>query len=193
MLDQWTDRWLTDEIENRRVSDKQIKYRTLFAVVSIVIIVHVYIPGKVWKKIHYNISQVKLCVLSYDCAFCLHYAFLSYASFLPRMLIIWGWWIDTIFLKGTFILSFFLLSNSEIQPYTALSSKMILMIRHRLSFFFCTCIMWKFPGQGWDPCHSSEPSHWSDNARSLIYCATRELPETQLFITSHNTFKGGNA
>ena len=175
MLDQWTDRWLTDEIENRRVSDKQIKYRTLFAVVSIVIIVHVYIPGKVWKKIQYNISQVKLCVLSYDCVFCLHYAFLSYASFLPRMLIIWGWWIDTIFLKGTFILSFFLLSNSEIQPYTALSSKMILMIRHRLSFFFFTCIMWKFPGQGWDPCHSSDPSHWSDNARSLIYCATREL------------------
>ena len=35
--------------------------------------------------------------------------------------------------------------------------------------------MLKFPGQGSDSSHSSDPSHCSDNARSLIHWATREL------------------
>ena len=35
--------------------------------------------------------------------------------------------------------------------------------------------MWKFPGQGSNSCHSSDPSHSSDNAGSLAFWATREL------------------
>ena len=35
-------------------------------------------------------------------------------------------------------------------------------------FFGCTCSMQKFPGQGSNLCHSSDSSHCSDNARSLI-------------------------
>ena len=35
--------------------------------------------------------------------------------------------------------------------------------------------MRKFLGQGLNPCHSSNPSHSSDNARSLTHCTTREL------------------
>ena len=40
-------------------------------------------------------------------------------------------------------------------------------------FFLCDAHgMWSFPGWGWNPRHSSDPSHSSDNARSL----TREPP-----------------
>ena len=35
--------------------------------------------------------------------------------------------------------------------------------------------MWKFLGQGLNLCHSSNPSCHRDNARSLTYCATKEL------------------
>ena len=43
------------------------------------------------------------------------------------------------------------------------------------SFFFChACGMWKFPGQGSNPHHSSYQSHSSDKARSLTRWATRE-------------------
>ena len=37
--------------------------------------------------------------------------------------------------------------------------------------------MWKILGQESKPRHSSNPSHYSDNARSLTCCATRELHE----------------
>ena len=36
--------------------------------------------------------------------------------------------------------------------------------------------MWKFPGQGLNPRHSSNPSLCNDNARSLTHCIRRELP-----------------
>ena len=36
--------------------------------------------------------------------------------------------------------------------------------------------MWKFPGLGLNPCHSSDPNHSSDHARPLAHLATRELP-----------------
>ena len=43
-------------------------------------------------------------------------------------------------------------------------------------FVFChTRGMWKFPGQGSNPCHSSNLSRFSDNAGSLTCCATKEL------------------
>ena len=44
--------------------------------------------------------------------------------------------------------------------------------------YFCldqTCSMQKFWGQGWNLHHSWNPSHSSDNARSLTHCATGEL------------------
>ena len=48
-----------------------------------------------------------------------------------------------------------------------------------LSFFFWPCLqhveVWKFPGQGLNPCYSSDPNHCSDNTRSLTCCSTREL------------------
>ena len=42
-------------------------------------------------------------------------------------------------------------------------------------FFGCTLNMWKFPDQGLNLWHSSDPSHWSDNIGSLTCCTTREL------------------
>ena len=50
--------------------------------------------------------------------------------------------------------------------------------RKRNYFFFlfgCTCGMWKFPGQGSNPRHSSDLGQYSDNTRSLTQCTTREL------------------
>uniref|UniRef100_A0A4X1VAI2 Uncharacterized protein n=1 Tax=Sus scrofa TaxID=9823 RepID=A0A4X1VAI2_PIG len=44
-----------------------------------------------------------------------------------------------------------------------------------LFVFGCTHSMWKFPGQGWNPCHSSVPGRCSDNTRSLTCYITREL------------------
>ena len=41
-------------------------------------------------------------------------------------------------------------------------------------FFFWTG-MWKFPDQGWKPCHSSNLNHSSNNTGSLTLWATREL------------------
>ena len=35
--------------------------------------------------------------------------------------------------------------------------------------------MWKFSGQGLNPCHSNDLSCCSDNARSLTHSTTREL------------------
>ena len=45
------------------------------------------------------------------------------------------------------------------------------------TFFFLgyACGLWKFPGQGSNPCHSSDPGCCSDNSRSLTCCATRKL------------------
>ena len=42
-------------------------------------------------------------------------------------------------------------------------------------FFVCSCGTLKFPAQGLNPCHSSDPSCCSDNSGSLTHCATREL------------------
>ena len=36
--------------------------------------------------------------------------------------------------------------------------------------------MWKFPGQGLNLCHSSDPRYCSDNAGSLTCCIARKLP-----------------
>ena len=44
-----------------------------------------------------------------------------------------------------------------------------------LILFGCTHDMWKFLGQGSNPCHSNDPSHCSDKAKSLTQCATREV------------------
>ena len=44
------------------------------------------------------------------------------------------------------------------------------------SFFWPHTQHWKFQSQGSNTCHSSDPSHSSDNAGSLTYCTTRELP-----------------
>ena len=43
------------------------------------------------------------------------------------------------------------------------------------NFFSCSCGMWKFLGQGSNPCHSSNQSYNSDNAGSLSHWATGEL------------------
>ena len=44
-----------------------------------------------------------------------------------------------------------------------------------LIFLAMPMALQKFPGQGSNPCHSSNLGHSSDNARSLTYCATGEL------------------
>ena len=52
-----------------------------------------------------------------------------------------------------------------------------------LFWFFvdCTLGMWKFLGQGSNPCHHSSPRHCSDNIRSLTHWTTRELQESVSF------------
>ena len=55
-----------------------------------------------------------------------------------------------------------------------LPSFLSLSLSFFLSFLFgCTCCMWKFPGQGSNTCHSSNPSCCSDNARSLAHWVTK--------------------
>jgi len=49
-------------------------------------------------------------------------------------------------------------------------------------FFGCACGMWKFPGQGLNPSHSSDLSCTRGNAESLTYCATRELLHAPSFF-----------
>ena len=44
-----------------------------------------------------------------------------------------------------------------------------------LSFFGHIHVMWIFLGQGLNLCHSSDPSHSSDNTGSLTYYTTRKL------------------
>ena len=44
-----------------------------------------------------------------------------------------------------------------------------------LSFFFfffvgCTCSIWQFPGQGWNPSQSGDPQNSCGNSRSLTHC-----------------------
>ena len=51
-------------------------------------------------------------------------------------------------------------------------------------FFGHTCSMMKFPGQcqGLNLCHSSDPSHSGDSARSLTHWAIREFWDFQLLM-----------
>ena len=53
-------------------------------------------------------------------------------------------------------------------------------------FFVVTHSMWKFPGQGLYPCHSSNPSHCGNNTRSLTQCTT-ELQESKDFRSSYTS------
>ena len=52
-------------------------------------------------------------------------------------------------------------------------------IYHTFFFFYHICSMWKFPGEGLNLCHSSDPSHCSVHARSLTHCTTGELAVPQ--------------
>ena len=45
--------------------------------------------------------------------------------------------------------------------------------------------MWEFPGQGLHPGHSSSPSCYSDNARSLTCCTTKNSQKTDFFFVRH--------
>ena len=49
----------------------------------------------------------------------------------------------------------------------------IILLYFYFFFFGPTYGNWKFGGQGLNPHPSSDPSHCSDNARSLAYCTTR--------------------
>ena len=51
--------------------------------------------------------------------------------------------------------------------------------------------MWKFLGQGSNPCPSSNPSHDSDNARSFTCCTIREL-HCSTVLTVKNSLKHEN-
>ena len=54
-------------------------------------------------------------------------------------------------------------------------------------FFGHICGMWKFLGQGSNP-SLSNPSLCSDNARSLIWCTTRELPQNAMWMVRSPAF-----
>ena len=70
--------------------------------------------------------------------------------------------------------------------YKELQGNKDLCLRKRTSVFFwggggCDHGMWKFLGQGLNLCHSRDLSYYSDNARSLTYCTTKELQEYHYF------------
>ena len=52
--------------------------------------------------------------------------------------------------------------------------------------------MLKFLGQGSNLCHRSNPSHSSDNTRSLTYCTTRELQKV-FFKNGDLLYSTGNS
>jgi len=54
-------------------------------------------------------------------------------------------------------------------------------------FFGHTAGIHKFPDQGWNWRHSSNPSHSSDNGRSINHRATSELQESFIFDTGDIT------
>ena len=74
------------------------------------------------------------------------------------------------FLALVFCAFFFLVSRANV-----LWVFISLMKDPTLVFIFYifgrTRSMWKFPGQEWNPCHSSSSSHCYDNAGSLTRCA----------------------
>ena len=65
-------------------------------------------------------------------------------------------------------------SSSSFSPSSCSSSSS--------SFNVPTQDMWKFLGQGLNPCYISDSSRSSDNARSLTHCATRDRPSFSLTI-----------
>ena len=52
----------------------------------------------------------------------------------------------------------------------------------RQFFFGCSHGIWMLSDQGLNPCHSSDPSHCSDNARSSTHCATKKLLQRATLI-----------
>ena len=65
-------------------------------------------------------------------------------------------------------------------PFSSMHFFPLLSLGFPRYFFFCTCSMWKFPGQGWNVHHSSSLSTSRDNTRSLTLCTTKELLDTSL-------------
>ena len=55
------------------------------------------------------------------------------------------------------------------------------------------CGMWKFPGQGSNLSHSSNPNHCRDNTRSSTCCSTEGAPCAPILISYTFTFKVNNA
>ena len=64
------------------------------------------------------------------------------------------------------------LTASAHNTFTFLMQVSLFYLPFFFLFFGHTCRMWKLPGQGSNPCHSSNPSHCSDNTGSLIRSAT---------------------
>ena len=67
-----------------------------------------------------------------------------------------------------------LISNSTIADFCVFFCCCVLFVCFCF-LFGCTCGKQMFPGQGLNPCHSSNLSHSSDNTGSLTCCPTREL------------------
>ena len=70
--------------------------------------------------------------------------------------------------------------SSKLLPFSFLSFSFLFphycfFLSHSLFFLATLCGIWKFPGQGSNPCHCNDPSHCSDNAGSLTCCTTREF------------------
>ena len=75
-------------------------------------------------------------------------------------------------------ISFYLCHHQFVSSvsYSFLSTSLLLPWLVFFFFFFgCICSMWKFLGQGLNPCHSCSPSYSSVNSGSLTSCSTREL------------------
>ena len=106
-------------------------------------------------------------MMSYDICLCLTY-FTQYEFLGPSML-----------MQMALFHSFFMAE----QYSTVYTPHFLIIFCFVLFCFGLAWDTWKFLGQGSNSCHSSNPSHRSDNARSLIHWDTREL-QFQPFVNN---------
>ena len=89
------------------------------------------------------------------------------------LLDIWGWWSRFVQCEGISHVQRgggvqVMLPPSLLWPSTNLGFLFLFL-------FGCVRSMRRFPGQGWNLCHSSNPSHYGDSTGCLTHCAARGL------------------
>ena len=82
-------------------------------------------------------------------------------------------------MKFSFITNIYVISTLGV-PYHKSQNIHFYLVYKSFSLFFFGCVhgMWKFLGQGSNPCHSSSQSYCSDSAGSLTCYATDNFKDS---------------